>query len=251
MSRCVICTACYLLGWRMPLCSLLVCVLLNILFLTLSEVGWFSVCVLGVSAPAALGYLQDRCGGGASEAEQQKRRCHAVHRKDLQNVQLTRQDAMLEVKDLLKQLDDLLSHACLSAESVYKLLYWESHSESSRSVTLSVCVLGATLSPPDQQHCVCVLVLQDSNSTPLHSPFSSPPPPILPPPPLQEDDDISSDLDTISITSDNGLLSRNEPIRSKVSKLTEKLRKRYPTNNTGQSTLRPSVHLLLPHLNPT
>lgn len=69
-------------------------------FLSCPPVGWFSVCVLGVSAPAALGYLQDRCGGGASEAEQQKRRCHAVHRKDLQNVQLTRQDAMLEVKDL-------------------------------------------------------------------------------------------------------------------------------------------------------
>ncbi|CAB1344357.1 unnamed protein product [Coregonus sp. 'balchen'] len=64
------------------------------------SLGWFSVCVLGVSAPAAMGYLQDRCGGGASEAEQQKRRRHAVHRKDLQNVQLTRQDAMMEVKDL-------------------------------------------------------------------------------------------------------------------------------------------------------
>uniref|UniRef100_A0A4W5JV25 Zinc finger, FYVE domain containing 27 n=1 Tax=Hucho hucho TaxID=62062 RepID=A0A4W5JV25_9TELE len=138
----------YLLGWRMPLCSLLVCLLFNILFLTLSEVGWFSVCVLGVSAPAALGYLQDRCGGGASEAEQQKRRCHAVHRKDLQNVQLTRQDAMLEVKDLLKQLDDLLSQACLSAESVYKLLYWESHSESSRFYGGLLAVLMLLYSVP-------------------------------------------------------------------------------------------------------
>lgn len=39
------------------------------------------------------------------------------------------------------------------------------------------------------------------------------------------------EYDTIS---ENGLLSRNEPIRSKVSKLTEKLRKRYPTTNIGQ-----------------
>ncbi|XP_064816887.1 protrudin [Oncorhynchus masou masou] len=314
----------YLLGWRMPLCSLLVCVLLNILFLTLSEVGWFSVCVLGVSAPAALGYLQDRCGGGASEAEQQKRRCHAVHRKDLQNVQLTRQDAMLEVKDLLKQLDDLLSHACLSAESVYKLLYWESHSESSRFYGGLLAVLMLLYSVPvgwvlaclttalflwNRDFCRVVLDLREvfqsgqnsssegemDHTEPDHGSLDRTPtatsledlspgsveeaeeaepddefkdaieltqePPIsLQETPLalvvrsfadwlpvrlrrqvqcrlraelKEDDDISSDLDTISITSDNGLLSRNEPIRSKVSKLTEKLRKRYPTNNTG------------------
>ncbi|XP_042172321.1 protrudin isoform X6 [Oncorhynchus tshawytscha] len=272
----------YLLGWRMPLCSLLVCVLLNILFLTLSEVGWFSVCVLGVSAPAALGYLQDRCGGGASEAEQQKRRCHAVHRKDLQNVQLTRQDAMLEVKDLLKQLDDLLSHACLSAESVYKLLYWESHSESSRFYGGLLAVLMLLYSVPvgwvlaclstalflwNRDFCRVVLDLREvvhsgqnpssegemDLTEPDHSSLDRTPTATsledLSPgsveeaeeaepddefkDAIEEDDDISSDLDTISITSDNGLLSRNEPIRSKVSKLTEKLRKRYPTNNTG------------------
>uniref|UniRef100_A0A8C7SM17 Protrudin n=1 Tax=Oncorhynchus mykiss TaxID=8022 RepID=A0A8C7SM17_ONCMY len=317
----------YLLGWRMPLCSLLVCVLLNTLFLTLSEgelmlgnthththcymnyyhiqlsvynnviyiyiycdsqfiscppVGWFSVCVLGVSAPAALGYLQDRCGGGASEAEQQKRRCHAVHRKDLQNVQLTRQDAMLEVKDLLKQLDDLLSHACLSAESVYKLLYWESHSESSRFYGGLLAVLMLLYSVPvgwvlaclttalflwNRDFCRVVLDLREvvhsgqnpssegemDLTEPNHSSLDRTPTATsledLSPgsveeaeeaepddefkDAIEEDDDISSDLDTISITSDNGLLSRNEPIRSKVSKLTEKLRKRYPTNNTG------------------
>uniref|UniRef100_A0A8C7K165 Protrudin n=1 Tax=Oncorhynchus kisutch TaxID=8019 RepID=A0A8C7K165_ONCKI len=235
----------------MPLCSLLVCVLLNILFLTLSEVGWFSVCVLGVSAPAALGYLQDRCGGGASEAEQQKRRCHAVHRKDLQNVQLTRQDAMLEVKDLLKQLDDLLSHACLSAESIYKLLYWESHSESSRFYGGLLAVLMLLYSVPVGWVLACLSTalflwnrdfcrgqythiqyqsdlspgsVEEAEEAEPDDEFKDA---------IEEDDDISSDLDTISITSDNGLLSRNEPIRSKVSKLTEKLRKRYPTNNTG------------------
>lgn len=54
---------------------------------------------------------------------------------------------------------------------------------------------------------------------------------------LQEDDDgpiLAPEYDTIS---ENGLLSRNEPIRSKVSKLTEKLRKRYPTTSTGQPPL--------------
>lgn len=34
---------------------------------------------------------------------------------------------------------------------------------------------------------------------------------------------------------DNGFLSRNEVLRSKVSRLTERLRKRYPTNNFGMA----------------
>lgn len=34
---------------------------------------------------------------------------------------------------------------------------------------------------------------------------------------------------------DNGFLSKNEVLRSKVSRLTERLRKRYPTNNFGTS----------------
>lgn len=66
--------------------------------------GWFTVGVVLLSVPAALGYLQDRCGGRASEAELQKRHYHAVHRRDLQTVHLTKQEAMLEVKDLYKWL---------------------------------------------------------------------------------------------------------------------------------------------------
>lgn len=41
---------------------------------------------------------------------------------------------------------------------------------------------------------------------------------------------MSSGAPEFDTVSDNGLLSRNEPIRSKVSKLTEKLRKRVPSN---------------------
>ena len=58
------------------------------------------VSVLAVSTPATLGYLQDRCGGSSSDPELQKKRLHAVHRRDLQRVHLTKQEAMLEVKDL-------------------------------------------------------------------------------------------------------------------------------------------------------
>lgn len=32
----------------------------------------------------------------------------------------------------LKRLDDMLSLACLSAEAVYKVLYWDNHTKSSR-----------------------------------------------------------------------------------------------------------------------
>lgn len=49
----------------------------------------------------------------------------------------------------------------------------------------------------------------------------------------QEDDDSGLGAPEYDTISENGLLSRNEPIRSKVSKLTERLRKRYPTTNTG------------------
>uniref|UniRef100_A0AAY5K1S5 Protrudin n=1 Tax=Esox lucius TaxID=8010 RepID=A0AAY5K1S5_ESOLU len=238
----------YLLGWRMPLFSLLVCLILNILFLTLSEVGWFSVCVVGVSAPAALGYLQDRCGGGASEVEQQKRWRHTVQRRDLQNFHLTRQDAMMEVKHLLKQLDDLLSQACLSAESVYKVLYWDSHSTSSRFYggMLTVLILlhyvpvgwllaGLTSTLFLWNRHFCRGHVEEAEEAEPDDEFKDA---------IEEDDDVplgTPDFDAVSITSDNGLLSRNEPIRSKVSKLTEKLRKRYPTNNTGNCSSCASV----------
>lgn len=63
----------------------------------------------------------------------------------------------------------------------------------------------------------------------LFSPSVSPPP--------QEDDDGPLGTPEYDTISENGLMSRNEPIRSKVSKLTERLRKRYPTAATGQPAL--------------
>lgn len=52
--------------------------------------------------------------------------------------------------------------------------------------------------------------------------------------PLQEDDEVPLGAPEYDAAPENGLLSRNEPIRAKVSKLTEKLRKRYPTASTGR-----------------
>lgn len=271
----------FLLGWRMPLCSLLVCIFLNVFFCTVNEVGWFSVSIVAVSLPAALGYLQDRCTGSASEAELQRRRFHAVHCRDLHNVHITKQEAMMEVKDLLKHLDDLLSSACQSAEAVYKVLYWDNHTTSSRFygvLLITICLLYITpvgwvlaslnsaiflwnkdfcralmdlrkllhLGQSQDSEGVCELQDQsnilDRTPTPTSvedlSPGSVEEAEEAEPDDefkdaIEEDDDSGLGAPEYDTISENGLLSRNEPIRSKVSKLTERLRKRYPTTNTG------------------
>ncbi|XP_056442596.1 protrudin isoform X2 [Gadus chalcogrammus] len=261
----------FLLGWRMPVCSMLVCTVLNFFFLTLSEVGWFLVSVLAVSVPASLGYLQDRCGGSTSDTELQNKRFHAVHRRDLQKVHLTKQEAMLEVKDLLKQLDDWLVSACLTAESLFKVLYWDSHVESSRfygGLLFGICllytvpvgwvlaVLTNALFLWNRDFCRVLLGLrgvlhlgrdqeleqktvraeQEQGSLQDRTPT---------PTSLEEDDDCSLGNPDYDCITDNGLLSRNEPIRSKVSKLTEKLRKRYPTASAGNCSSCSAVFSVL------
>ncbi|XP_019934287.1 protrudin isoform X2 [Paralichthys olivaceus] len=271
----------FLLGWKMPLCSLLVCLFLNVFFCTVNEVGWFSVGVALVLAPAALGYRQDRCGGRASEAELQRRHYHTVHRRDLQTVHLTKQEAMLEVKDLLKHLDDMLSSACQSAEAIDKVLHWDNHTKSSRfygGMIIVVCLLylvpvGWVLAGLNSAIFLCnrdffrVLLdlrkffhmgqtkaseglceeqeqrsLLDRTPTPTSledlSPGSVEEAEEAEPDDefkdaIEEDDEGPLGAPEFDTISENGLLSRNEPIRSKVSKLTEKLRKRYPTTSTG------------------
>ncbi|XP_016139732.1 protrudin-like isoform X2 [Sinocyclocheilus grahami] len=309
----------YLLGWRMPLCSLFSCVLLNILFLTLSEGAWVTLLLLAVSAPAVLGYLGNRCQGTSSEMEVQKKKHFAVQRRDLQTVHMSKQEAMLEVKDMLKRIDELLTLACVYAESVYKVLYWESHAMSSMfygSVLTAVCllymvpvglslsVLNSALFLWNRNFCRVLLELKEfvhpsrvlpaeetepcdpdqaslleRTPTPTSVEDQSPgnieeaeeaepddefkdaievwPVAFLLPKKLrrwrarkllltvmsqematwwnflQDDEDVSSGVPEFDTVSDNGLLSRNEPIRSKVSKLTEKLRKRVPANTTG------------------
>ncbi|XP_037326921.2 protrudin isoform X1 [Pungitius pungitius] len=285
----------FLLRWKMPVCSLFVCMFLNCFFCTVNEVGWITVAVVAVAAPAALGYLQDRYGGRASDSELHKRRYHAVHRRDLLTVHLTKQEAMLEVKDLLKHLDDMLSSACLLAETFYKVLYWDNHTKSSRcygGVLILACLLyiaplgwvlaglNTTLFLWNRDFCRVLLDLRNllqmgrakasegkcEEQEHGHSSDQTPTPTSLEdlspgsveeaeeaepddefkdaieeravslqetPLVLVEDDDGPLGAPEYDTISENGLLSRNEPIRSKVSKLTEKLRKRYPTSSTG------------------
>uniref|UniRef100_A0A8C1Y0V1 Protrudin n=1 Tax=Cyprinus carpio TaxID=7962 RepID=A0A8C1Y0V1_CYPCA len=291
----------YLLGWRMPLCSLFSCVLLNILFLTLTEGAWVTLLLLVVSAPAVLGYLGNRCQATSSEMAVQKKKHFAVQRRDLKTVQMSKQEAMMEVKDMLKRIDELLTLACVYAESVYKVLYWESHAMSSMfygslltavcllymvPVGLSLSVLNSALFLWNGNFCRVLLELKEyvhpsrvlpaeetepcdpdqaslleSTPTPTSVEDQSPgnveeaeeaepddefkdaievwPVTYLLPKiarrwrARKDDDDVSSGVPEFDTVSDNGLLSRNEPIRSKVSKLTEKLRKRVPANTTG------------------
>ncbi|XP_056591748.1 protrudin isoform X10 [Triplophysa dalaica] len=245
----------YLLGWRMPWCSLLSYILLNILFLTLSEGVWISLLLLGVSAPAVLGYLGDRCKSVTSEIAAQRKKHYAVQRKDLQTVQMSKQEAMLEVKGMLKRIDDLLTQTCVYAEIVYKVLYWESHAVSTMfygSVLTAVCllytapaglslsVLNSALFLWNKDFCRVLLELKEfvfpSRVQPAEEtePFDSDQGQLLDrtptPTSVEDDEDMSSGAPEFDTVSDNGLLSRNEPIRSKVSKLTEKLRKRVPSN---------------------
>ncbi|XP_033883253.2 protrudin-like isoform X3 [Acipenser ruthenus] len=287
----------YILRWRMPVCSLLCCLMSNIIFLTLSEAAWFSMLLLCILAPAALGYMQDCSQESPSELVLQRKRHHAVLRQDLQTVHLNREEALLEVKGLLMQLDEILSQACLSAESVYRVLYWENHNTSFLfygGLLTALClvymipfcwilaVVNSALFLWNREFVRVILEYRESfhqrrlkpkngdgeNMEPeLASFMDRTPTPtsvedlspgsvdeaeeaepddefkdaieeqqqlILPEQQLilPEDEEVppcTADCDLGVI--DNGLLSRNEPIRSKVSKLTEKLRKRYPTNN--------------------
>lgn len=53
---------------------------------------------------------------------------------------------------------------------------------------------------------------------------------------LEEDEGAPCPVEDELALHDNGFLSKNEVLRSKVSRLTERLRKRYPTNNFGSCT---------------
>ncbi|KAJ8361414.1 hypothetical protein SKAU_G00179390 [Synaphobranchus kaupii] len=95
----------YLLGWK--ICSLLCCVLLNVFFLNLSEEAWLILGLLCVFAPAALGFLKGYPRGTATKLARQRKM------EDL------------EMEASLREMEEMLSQVCLSAESAYSILCWE------------------------------------------------------------------------------------------------------------------------------
>ncbi|NXW33690.1 ZFY27 protein, partial [Phaetusa simplex] len=303
-----------LLRWQRPVCSLLVCIGINFLLLTLGQgaccgeeqgrspprapcanalsllpAAWYSVLALLVVVPALLGYLQETCQARPSETELVRRRYYSIRREDLRKVQLSRQEAIAQVKSFLIQLEGFLSRMCCSCEAVYRVLYWENPTVSSQfygALLGSVCVLyllplywvlvilNSTLFLGNACFYQVIMELKVSveqcvGTKPLESapepaePLPAAPPPDRTPTPtstedltpgsveeaeeaepdeefkdaIEEDDEssqCSADFD-LSLP-DNGFMSKNEVIRSKVSRLTERLRKRYPSNNFGSCT---------------
>nr|XP_031317399.1 protrudin isoform X1 [Camelus dromedarius] len=308
----------YLLRWQTPLCSLLTCLGLNILFLTLNEGAWYSVGALLISVPALLGYLQEVCRARLPESELMRRKYHSVRQEDLQRVRLSRPEAVAEVKSFLIQLEAFLSRLCCTCEAVYRVLHWENPTVSSQfygALLGTVCMLyllplcwvlallNSTLFLGNVEFFRVVSEYRASlqrrmNPKQEENAFESPPPPDaggrgiltdctpVPTPTedltpgsveeaeeaepdeefkdaieagdplggvgpgalprggqdwkelfLQEDDEgTPCPAEDELALQDNGFLSKNEVLRSKVSRLTERLRKRYPTNNFGSCT---------------
>uniref|UniRef100_A0A8C1R5R8 Protrudin n=1 Tax=Cyprinus carpio TaxID=7962 RepID=A0A8C1R5R8_CYPCA len=189
----------------------------------------------GISALAVLWYLGNRCQGVSSEVVVQKKKHYAV-----QTVHMSKQEAMLEacVCYRLKRVDDLLTQV---------LIYWEC------SLLTAVCLLSVALVGLSLSVLSSALFLWNRNfcrvfsfsfnmldipCDPDHSNLlEHTPTPTIDLSPCNteeaqevEPDDEFKDAIEFDTVSDNGLLSRNEPILSKVSKLTEKLGKRAPSN---------------------
>ncbi|XP_012368924.2 protrudin isoform X1 [Octodon degus] len=287
----------YLLRWQTPLCSLLTCVSLNILFLTLNEGAWYSVGALMISVPALLGYLQEVCRARLPESELMRRKYHSIRQEDLQKVRLSRPEAMAEVKSFLIQLEAFLARLCCTCEAAYRVLHWENPVVSSQfygALLGTVCMLyllplcwvlillNSTLflgnveffrvvseyraslqrrMNPNQEECACESpLLLDAggkaallDSTPAPTPTETLSSQDLTPGSVEEAEEAEPDeefKDAIEeddegtpcpaedelALQDNGFLSKNEVLRIKVSRLTERLRKRYPTNNFGNCT---------------
>ncbi|XP_054377610.2 protrudin isoform X6 [Pongo abelii] len=262
----------YLLRWQMPLCSLLTCLGLNVLFLTLNEGAWYSVGALMISVPALLGYLQEVCRARLPESELMRRKYHSVRQEDLQRVRLSRPEAVAEVKSLFY--GALLGTICM----LYLLpLCWVltllnstlflGNVEFFRVVSEYRASLQQRMNPKQEEHAFESPPPPDvggkgglMDSTPALTPTESLSSQDLTPGSVEEAEEAEPDeefKDAIEEThlvvleddegapcpaedelalQDNGFLSKNEVLRSKVSRLTERLRKRYPTNNFGNCT---------------
>uniref|UniRef100_A0A8C4KGJ0 Zinc finger FYVE-type containing 27 n=1 Tax=Dromaius novaehollandiae TaxID=8790 RepID=A0A8C4KGJ0_DRONO len=275
------------MGWSRPLVKLR-CRRPRLTVLPALAAAWYSVLALVVLVPALLGYLQETCRARPAGPELARRRYHSVRREDLRKLQLSRQEAVAQVKGFLIQLEAFLSGLCCSCEAAYRVLYWENPAVSSQfygALLGSVCVLyllplcwvlailNSTLFLGNAQFYHVILELKASleqrvgtkplentpepaESLPAAAPLDRTPTPTstedLTPGSVEEaeeaepdeefkdaieDDDESSQCSSefdLSLP-DNGFMSKNEVIRSKVSRLTERLRKRYPSNNFGKA----------------
>ncbi|XP_044772057.1 protrudin isoform X7 [Neomonachus schauinslandi] len=222
--------------------------------------AWYSVGALMISVPALLGYLQEVCRPRLPESELMRRKYHSVRQEDLQKVHLSRPEAVAEVKSLFY--GALLGMVCV----LYLLpLCWVlallnstlflGNVEFFRVVSEYRVCLQRRLQPKQKDSVF-------ESAPPLEAAGTSALPDCTPSPTPTEDltpgsveeaeeaepdeefkDAIEEDdegapcpAEDELVLQDNGFLSKNEVLRSKVSRLTERLRKRYPTNNFGNCT---------------
>nr|XP_048308864.1 protrudin isoform X4 [Myodes glareolus] len=247
----------YLLRWQMPLCSLMTCLGLNILFLTLNEGAWYSVGALMISVPALLGYLQEVCRAQLPESELMRRKYHSIRQEDLQRVRLSRPEAVAEVKSLFY--GALLGMVCMLyllplcwVLALLNSMLFLGNVEFFRVVSEYRACLQRRMNPKQEECASESSALQDAggrstlvDSTPAPTPTED-----LTPGSVEEAEEAEPDeefKDAIEeddegtpcpaedelAMQDNGFLSKNEVLRSRVSRLTERLRKRYPTNSFG------------------
>ncbi|KAI1894315.1 hypothetical protein AGOR_G00114550 [Albula goreensis] len=127
----------YLLGWKMPIVSLLCCVLLNTLFLTVSEETCFFLGPLCVFILATVGCLNGRSRRKTMEALQGQ--SHSA---------VTREEVALEMKVLLRDLEQMLSQASVTVRSAYIVLCWERSFDSALFYGGLLTELGLLYSAP-------------------------------------------------------------------------------------------------------
>ncbi|KAJ7399212.1 Protrudin [Pitangus sulphuratus] len=273
-----------LLRWQRPVCSLLVCLGLNFLLLTLGQAAWYSMLALLVAVPALLGYLQETCRARPSEPELVRRRYHSIRREDLRKVQLSRQEAIAQVKSLFygallgtvcvlyllplcwvlaivnstlflgnTQFYQVIMELKASIEQCMGTKPLESTPEPAEPLPAAAAP-DRTPTPTSAEECgptfeqrqenswtSCVNLLQDLTPGSVEEAEEAEPDEEFKDA-IEEDDEssqCSTDFD-LSLP-DNGFMSKNEVIRSKVSRLTERLRKRYPSNNFAPEAQRETV----------
>ncbi|XP_010135527.1 PREDICTED: protrudin, partial [Buceros rhinoceros silvestris] len=246
------------------------------LLLTLGQAAWYSVLALLIVVPALLGYLQETCQARPSEPELVLRRyhspghliqlegllsrmccsCEAVYRVLYwENTTVSSQFygvllgsvCVLYLLPLCWVLAILNSTLFLGNTQFYQVIM-------ELKASLEQCVgtkplestpepaetLPAAVPPVDRSwgddRSSSVNLLQDLTPGSVEEAEEAEPDEEFKDA-IEEDDEssqCSADFD-LSLP-DNGFMSKNEVIRSKVSRLTERLRKRCPSNNFGSCT---------------
>uniref|UniRef100_A0A8C5SCJ2 Protrudin n=1 Tax=Laticauda laticaudata TaxID=8630 RepID=A0A8C5SCJ2_LATLA len=255
----------FLLSWQMPFCSLLTCLGVNFLLLTLSEAAWYGLCALLISVPAMLGYLQETCRIRLTEEQLARHRYHSVRREDVRKVQLSRNEAVAEVKGLFYGM--LMGSVCavylLPLCWIFVLLnstlflgnvaFYQVMLDLKSAVEQRLGFKSIPVAPEPEELDpgeVEATVLPDWTPT-LTGTEDLTPGTVEEAEEAEPDDEFKDAIeetqllvleeDDISQGSgefelglpDSPFMSRNDVIRSRVSRLTERLRKRYPTNNLG------------------